>query len=138
MVNITDAVKTEGKNLLVIKMDNEVSSDTLPVGAVHKLRNSEKVITPGFDFFNYAGIQRNVWLLALPKMRLIDYQTSFEIRDGDAEINYHLDMLGEADTYVELYDKENHSVAEADGADAKCKSRIRNSGLQIRYTFIPL
>lgn len=71
-------------------------------------------------------------------MRLIDYQTSFEIRDGDAEINYHLDMLGEADTYVELYDKENHSVAEADGADAKCKSRIRNSGLQIRHTFIPL
>ena len=49
MVNITDAVKTEGKNLLVIKMDNVVSSDTLPVGAVHKLRNSEKVITPGFD-----------------------------------------------------------------------------------------
>lgn len=127
VVNITDAVKTEGKNLLVIKMDNEVSSDTLPVGAVHKLRNSEKIITPGFDFFNYAGIQRNVWLLALPKMRLIDYQTSFEIRDGDAEINYHLDMLGEADTHVELYDKENHSVAEADGADGKMK--IKNSKL---------
>ncbi len=138
MVNITDAVKTEGKNLLVIKMDNEVSSDTLPVGAVHKLRNSEKVITPGFDFFNYAGIQRNVWLLALPKTRLMDYQTSFEINESDAEIKYHVSILGEADTQVELYDKENRRVAETDGADAKCKSRIRNSGLQIRHTFIPL
>lgn len=60
-------------------MDNEVSSDTLPVGAVHKLRNSEKVITPGFDFFNYAGIQRNVWLLALPKMRLMTIKLALKL-----------------------------------------------------------
>lgn len=127
VVDITVAVKIEGKNLLVIKMNNEVSSDTLPVGAIHKLHNGEKVITPGFDFFNYAGIQRNVWLLALPKTRLMDYQTSFEINESDAEIKYHVSILGEADTHVELYDKENHSVAEADGADGKMK--IKNSKL---------
>lgn len=117
VVDIAVAVKTKGKNLLVIKMNNEVSSDTLPVGDSHTLHNGEKVITPGFDFFNYAGIHRNVWLLALPKTRLLDYQISFKISADHAEIRYHAEMLGEADTHVELYDKENCCVAEANGVD---------------------
>lgn len=50
-----------------------------------------KISEPYFDFFNYSGIMRNVWLLAVPKVKINNYEVSYELGNKQATINYKID-----------------------------------------------
>lgn len=65
-VEVTDLLK-DGENLLVLKVDNRLASDTLP--------------TAKTDWFNYGGITRSVRLIATPAAFVRDYVLRLEDRE---------------------------------------------------------
>lgn len=66
-ISINDLVKWNEKNLIVVKLNNELSIHTLPCGEVKVLEDGRKINKPYFDFFHYAGLIRPVRLVITPK-----------------------------------------------------------------------
>ena len=71
--DVTDVVRYNARNRLTVLGNNELYEYTLPAGRTAVLKNGKKVAAPYFDFYNYAGIQRPVKLLCLPKERITDF-----------------------------------------------------------------
>ena len=114
-VNITSVAKWGEENHVAVLGNNELSEATLPCGVTKQLRNGRKMAKPYFDFFNYAGIQRSVWLQALPKESILDYATTYELKEGQALVTYEVTTNGEHPVKVELLDAQGETVAAAQG-----------------------
>ncbi|KAH9397450.1 hypothetical protein TYRP_003767 [Tyrophagus putrescentiae] len=80
-VDISGLLKSSSSNFISVAVNNVLSNITLPQGSViwkndtrggkHPRVFSEA--KPNFDFFNYAGIHRSVWLTSVPKtLRIAD------------------------------------------------------------------
>lgn len=74
---VTNIVRYNQFNKLSVLANNELSETMLPAGTTRTLADGRKIATPYFDFYNYAGIHRPVWLMALPKERVLDYSTRY-------------------------------------------------------------
>ncbi len=116
---VTDVVKYNQVNKLSVLANNELSETMLPCGKTQVLSNGKKVSAPYFDFYNYAGIQRPVKLLCLPKAAVTDYEVKFTLQGADAEVDYSVKTCGEGDVTVSLYDKQGNLAAEGKGAAGK-------------------
>lgn len=82
--DVTRNIKA-GKNLLVVKVNNERREDAIP---------SKK-----FDWWNYGGITRSVTLLTVPDEHIDDYFV--QLKKGS---------LNELGGWIQLSDKKNHPV----------------------------
>lgn len=114
--DVTETVKKGEPNRLVVWANNELSEATLPCGSVSALRSGRKLARPYFDFFNYAGIHRSVYLLQLPAQGIVDYSVTYELSGEDAKINYQVACSGEGEVRVSLFDEKKACVAEGDSA----------------------
>ncbi len=122
---------------LVVEVDNRINHHTLPVGnesgtmffgsdnpgipsvEAGKARQQERGVNlPNFDFFNYAGINRPVRLVATPK-RYIDDVTLVPAIDGT--VKYTVRTVGEGDVRVEIVDAQGKRVGSAQGADGEIR-----------------
>lgn len=123
VANISSAINGSGINKLVVKLNNELSESALPVGTTRTLRNGNKIAMPYFDFFNYSGIQRNVWLVSVPNKSIRDFNTSIDLDDNTAFLNYKVES-DNGDIRVELYqeDKEKVAISEGDEGTLVIKS----------------
>ncbi len=117
VADITHCANIGGDNLLVVQANNELSYETLPCGKTVTLKSGRKIASPGFDFFNYAGIHRSVWLVSTAAVALQDYSLSYAVRGSDAAVSYSADILGEGSVTAELFDAEGRLVASAEGAE---------------------
>ncbi len=127
--DISDAVNYEGKNTLVVKANNELDETTLPCGGVTTLKNGKKLLKPYFDFFNYAGIHRSVWLMSMGEKCITDYDVITDIEGDKAKVTLRVEAgendggsgaaetAGSNDTKLSarvlLKDKENNKVSES-------------------------
>lgn len=114
-VNITNYIEYDKENCLSILANNELSESTLPCGQVMKLSNGRKLAKPYFDFFNYSGIMRNVWLEALPQRRINDFDLNYKIEDKSASITYKIFSTKADETRVELLDKNDKLITSHNG-----------------------
>ncbi|MBP3869568.1 MAG: beta-glucuronidase [Faecalicoccus sp.] len=114
---ITDDVKINAKNKLVVKVNNELNEASMPCGTVKVLHNGNKIAQPYFDFFNYSGLQRSVVIFTQPKEAILDYDTDIELMDDHAKIHYYVETNGEHEIYAELFDQEGQKVASQKGKD---------------------
>lgn len=114
--DITDAVRLGSENRLVVKMNNELDYTTLPAGKTVTLKSGRKMNKPFFDFYNYAGLQRPVKLLALPKESVTDFAVSHRLDGADALVDYRVETDGSHGVKVYVFDEKGHFVAEAEGA----------------------
>ena len=87
----------------------------IPCGTTITLSNGKKMAKPYFDFFNYAGLQRSVNLVAVPKESVFDITTDYALDGADARVSYSVVTTGEHPVKVELYDKCGCKVASAEG-----------------------
>ena len=124
--DVTDFVRKGEENHLAVKANNELNESTLPCGAVKTLMNGTRIAAPYFDFFNYAGIQRSVWLLILPEEHIKDYSTDISLNGEDACVAYEVKTGGEHEVFVSLFDKEGNKVAEASGKKGTLKVEKAN------------
>lgn len=117
VIRITDLVKMDGRNKLSVRVNNELNETSMPCGTVKTLRDGRKLAQPYFDFFNYSGIQRSVFIFTQPKESILDYGTSVTIHEGYAEIAYTVETSGDHPVRIELFDKNHQKVCSADGKE---------------------
>ncbi|MCD8382223.1 MAG: beta-glucuronidase [Clostridiales bacterium] len=140
---VNDAL-TAGDNLLTVAVDNRVNYATLPVGnestvaffgsdnpgipsielAKTRCRPANR---PNFDFFNYAGIIRPVYLYTTPRDYIRDISLAPGLDGADGLVDWRVETVGAGSVHVTILDEQRRAVAEADGAEGRC--RIPNAVL---------
>lgn len=117
-ININKYIKFNEKNLLVVKVNNELSYETLPCGHSRTLEDGRKVTEPFFDFFNYSGLIRPVRIVITPKNSILDITLRHEL-DGKNTKTYVVTDVVNKNSRLEInvYDKDNNLVSKAEGFD---------------------
>ncbi len=115
--DVTEVVRYNACNKVVVKVNNELTVTNIPCGQTVTLPTGRKMCKPYFDFFNYAGLQRSVWLTAVPKESIFDIDTDYELDGTDAKVSYTVKTTGEHPVTVELFDAGGHSVARSEGKE---------------------
>lgn len=114
---VTTVVRYDSYNKVVVKVNNELNCTNIPCGETITLPNGKKMSKPYFDFFNYAGLQRSVYLLALPRESVVDFDLDYAIHGKNAEVSYQVRTNGEHAVQLELLDAEGNCVAQKDGKE---------------------
>ena len=135
VADVTDVVRRGAVNRVCIWVNNDLNESTLPCGTHNVLSSGRKIVKPYFDFFNYSGIQRSVYLVMLPAESIQDYEVSYTLDGADAQVDYKVFCEGAGEISVQLLDAENKLVAEANGAEgALC---VQNAHLwQVRNAYL--
>lgn len=115
--DVTTVVRYDSYNKVVVKVNNELNCTNLPCGETITLPNGKKMSKPYFDFFNYAGLQRSVYLLALPGESIVDFDLDYAIHGKNAEVSYQIRTNGEHAVQLALFDAKGHCVAQKDGKE---------------------
>ena len=123
---ITELVEPGSEALLTVAVDNKVNHKTLPMGndptqtaffgsdnpGIPSVEAAKKQQAPqnrpNFDFFNYAGIYRPVWLYTTPISRIKDVTI---VTDTDGKIEYKIDVDGEGEAQIVILDADEKEVA---------------------------
>lgn len=100
-----DVVRWDAPNRIVVRGNNELSFTSLPAGITVDLGGKRKMTKPFFDFFNYAGIQRPVTLVATPTEQITDITLNHRLEGKDAYVDYQIETTGAHETEVLLYDE---------------------------------
>lgn len=138
-VQINDYLEP-GDNLLTVAVDNVIDYTTLPVGGKANMMSGilggmgdssddapkKKVNNPNFDFFNYAGITRPVYIYTTPAERIDDVElvAAVEGETSDAPsamVSYKVVATGDAACKVEMFDEQGVKVAEGEGLEGELK-----------------
>lgn len=114
---VTTVVRYDSYNKVVVKVNNELNCTNIPCGETITLPNGKKMSKPYFDFFNYAGLQRSVYLLAVPRESVVDFDLDYAIHGKNAEVSYQVRTNGEHAVQLELLDAEGSCVAQKDGKE---------------------
>lgn len=114
---VTTVVRYDSYNKVVVKVNNELNCTNLPCGETITLPNGKKMSKPYFDFFNYAGLQRSVYLLAMPGESIVDFDLDYAIHGKNAEVSYQIRTNGEHAVQLALFDAKGHCVAQKDGKE---------------------
>ena len=135
VADVTDVVRRGAVNRVCIWVNNDLNESTLPCGTHNILSSGRKIVKPYFDFFNYSGIQRSVYLVMLPAESVQDYEVRYTLNGADAQVDYKVFCEGAGEISVQLLDAENKLVAEANGAEgALC---VQNAHLwQVRNAYL--
>lgn len=115
--DVTEIVRYNAFNKLVVKVNNELTVTNIPCGQTITLANGKRMAKPYFDFFNYSGLQRSVYLTAVPQELIFDITTDYELCGADAKVSYKVVTTGEHDVKVALYDAEGNEAASAKGKE---------------------
>lgn len=113
--DVTDIVRYHAYNKVVVKVNNELTVTNIPCGETIRLPDGRKMSKPYFDFFNYSGLQRSVYLMALPREYVFDFDLDYEISGKDARIRYSIQTTGEHEVEVVLFDEEGKQAGKAEG-----------------------
>ncbi|KAL4715427.1 hypothetical protein ACJJTC_015330 [Scirpophaga incertulas] len=100
-VEITDFVSNNSSNLLTVVIDNTLTRNTIPQ-------------ENGYDFFNYAGIHRSVYLYSTPQVYIEDIVTQTDVQGYTGFLTYNVTYKGadeEVTCLAEVFDANNTKVA---------------------------
>ena len=118
--DITEAVRPGERNILTVCANNELSEAVIPCGMTVQGKDGKKVVKGYFDFFNYSGIHRSVWLMREPEETVQDYSLTYEIGlngGTDAAVHYQVTTNGNHQVRVTLRDEEGNVAACGEGKD---------------------
>ncbi|MDD3253596.1 MAG: beta-glucuronidase [Lachnospiraceae bacterium] len=137
-VRVTEIVRYNQYNKLTVLMNNELSETMIPCGTTKTLSNGKKMSLPYFDFYNYAGLQRPVSLLMLPKETITDFTVNHTLSGKDAVVDYTVTTNGNHEVSVTAKDESGTVVAEASGTKGSLlikDARLWNVHQSYLYTF---
>ena len=121
LVDITGKARYGEKNKVVVKVNNELSETNIPCGRTITLSDGRKMTKPYFDFYNYSGLQRSVYLISIPKNSIFDIDLSYKVEGQSAEISYSVHVKGKGDVVLSLYDEDGAEVSSASGREGVIK-----------------
>ena len=136
-IELTDLLRPGESGQLEVEVDNRINHSTLPIGAEgdtaffgadnpgitaveagKRLRRDRGINLPAFDFFNYAGINRPVRLVATPRSWIRDIVL---VPALDGTVRYQVDTVGEGSVHLDFLNAEGETVASADGAEGSVR-----------------
>ncbi len=143
-----------GENLLCVAVDNRVNFSTLPVGnegsvaffgsdnpgipsielAKTRCKPQNK---PNFDFFNFAGIHRPVWIYTTPSSYIRDISLVSGVSGADGTVTCTVDTVGEGSVHVSILDRDGREVASMEGSHGTVtvpEAKLWNPGAAYLYT----
>lgn len=124
-----------GRNRLTVWANNELNETSIPCGTVRTGPDGTRQAQGYFDFFNYAGIHRSVWLVRTPAEAIQDYGVSFALEGREAVLSCRVEADGDSRVTVLLTDREGNTAASAEGK--QCKLRIRDPHLwEVRNAYL--
>ncbi|MFB0515112.1 MAG: beta-glucuronidase [Candidatus Neomarinimicrobiota bacterium] len=103
-LDITDMVDHNGKNVLVARVNNILTHDTIPQGvtdqdyAAFRKQQDQTYPPTSFDFFPYAGLHRPVKVLALPRRHLDTLRIDTGVEDTAGRVAFEASFTGALDT----------------------------------------
>lgn len=120
--DITHLVEPGGQVRITAVVNNELTFDTLPPGVIKETPNGRRQ-TYFHDFFNFAGLHRQVWLYATPTTWIDAIEVNPTIEGTTGIVSYRVMAEGPAEhtVRVTLRDAEGSPVAEADGATGELR-----------------
>ena len=118
-VRIPEELTNRNELLISVCANNILDHTTLPVGnyseEVLPDGSVKKKVVENFDFFNYAGIQRPVQLLVLPKARIEDIVVTYDVHENDATVKVAVEHTATGGTAkVTLLDENGEVVAKGE------------------------
>ena len=118
--DVTELVRAGEEARVTVVVNNELSWTSIPPGFVQELDDGRRVQQYFHDFFNYAGLQRSVWLHTTPRIHVSDVTVSTtEIVGTAGVVAYRVVIEGgeEHQVRVTVRDPGGAEVARADGSD---------------------
>lgn len=118
-VSIPEELTNRNELLISVCANNILDHTTLPVGnyseEVLPDGSVKKKVVENFDFFNYAGIQRPVQLLVIPKARIEDIVVTYDVHENDATVKVAVEHTANGGTAkVTLLDENGEVVAKGE------------------------
>ncbi|CAG9857009.1 unnamed protein product [Phyllotreta striolata] len=125
---VTGLLKFGQENLVTVSCDNTLLSDTIPQGKVEELVNGRLDLTYTFDFFNYAGIDRPVYLYTTPKTYIDDITVvTSHLKESTAILDFNVTVIGNDTSNLKckitLIDKEFPILSTYEEA-SNCRGRL--------------
>jgi beta-glucuronidase len=114
--SLGDAAVFGGRNRVTVEVDNRLDWSCLPPGEVQTTPDGRKLQWSNFDFFNYAGIHRPVWLVAVPQNHVRDIKVVTQYDKSQSHIEYTLEIEGpDSRAEVTLLNEDEVEVAHSEG-----------------------
>lgn len=133
---VTELVQYNAFNKVVVQVNNELNVTSIPCGETKVLKNGKKMSSPYFDFFNYAGLQRPVKLIAYPKEHIEDLSLVHAFEGEDALVHYTVETTGEHAVTVDVFDRHSEKVASCTGKEGQlCIPRVHKWGIRDGYLY---
>ena len=120
-IDITEKARYGETNKVVVCVNNELTETNIPCGRTIVLSDGRKMSKPYFDFYNYSGLQRSVYLLSIPKRSIFDVDLDYAVSGTDAEIRYAVKTTGDGLIRIELIDEEGATAATVEGKEGIIK-----------------
>jgi beta-glucuronidase len=115
--DVTDLIEPGGEISITAVVSNVLTWHTIPPGYVVETAAGAKRQQVLFDFFNYAGLHRSVWLYTTPTAYVEDVTVVTGLDGSAGTVRYEVDTAGGgAEVVVVLRDAEGGEVARAAGA----------------------
>ncbi|XP_040568664.1 beta-glucuronidase [Lepeophtheirus salmonis] len=124
--DITNVIKVE--NIVTVAVNNTLTPITLPQGTWNRYEGQGKpqdyfTLDYKFDFFNYAGIHRNVFIYSIPKQNTIkniqiyDIKVNTDLSEARIYLNIERDSNNDNKCMLELYQENGEFVTSASCSD---------------------
>lgn len=135
-VDITELVSAGASYRLTVAVDNRLTWATIPPGEIVKTSTGRDKQTYLHDFYNYAGLHREVWLYTTPRSFIQDVTVVTDIDGTDGLVRYDVEVAGDAAASVRLTDEDGVEVASATGAQGELRvgsPKLWNPGAAYLY-----
>ncbi|MBN1799350.1 MAG: beta-glucuronidase [Spirochaetales bacterium] len=117
-------VKWGGENKITVAVSNLLDWENLPPGEM-RFHNDDmhpqqdKTLHYAFDFFNYAGIHRPVYWVAVPKDYIQGIELALDYRQKKSIAEYDVNVFGQADCSTVLYTRKGEKICHLSGNKAR-------------------
>ena len=86
----------------MVKVNNDLNETNIPCGCTITLRNGRRMAKPYFDFYNYSGLQRSVYLMSVPERSIDDIDLVYHVSGTHADIDYSVKAAGGLSVHLDL------------------------------------
>jgi beta-glucuronidase len=118
--DVTDVVEPGAENRVTVVVNNVLTWQTIPPDYVYETPDGPRQ-RPLFDFFNYAGLHRTVWLYTTPASYVDDVTVVTGLDGSTGTVGYEIETAGDGDgeVRVALRDAEGTEAARATGGSGE-------------------
>jgi beta-glucuronidase len=120
---ITEVVEPGTEVRITVVVNNELTWHSIPPGVVEVTPAGQRRQRQYHDFFNYAGLNRSVWLYSTAHSHISDVTVVTDIEAGSGIVRYStvIEERKDSTVKVELYDAEGALVTATTGFNGELR-----------------